>query len=138
MVFFKNFFQDRFFLRSVMKEQISNASLQAGLGVMGPPVDTVYLPGHLMGLQCVIMLTRYSAAASVCVQARTCVPPCACVCVGDEERARERESTSICACVICKRMTSMKNTVLRISWHVKSHTRLHNTLLTHCGAFSAI
>lgn len=75
-----------------MKEQNSNASLQAGLGVMGPPVDTVYLPGHLMGLQCVIMLTRYSAAATVCVQARTCVPPCACVCVcvSDEERERER------------------------------------------------
>lgn len=67
-----------------MKEQNSNMSLQAELGVMGPPVNTVYLPGHLMVLQCVIMLTRYSAAACVfvcvCVQASThsCVAVCVC------------------------------------------------------------
>lgn len=29
---------------------------------MGPSVTTVYLPGHLMGLRCVVTLSSYSLA----------------------------------------------------------------------------
>jgi len=68
-------------LEAAGNDGASEVFLQAWRGVMGPPVTTVYLPGQLMSLQCVITLTRHS----LCV--------CVCACVLESERER-----AVCVC----------------------------------------